>query len=95
MLFRSKKPVEQKRPAAQIVLEVTKHEPERIKSIEEAANDVATGIAKQRVLEQIRSEHGVEVYVEKLWDPAGIGDQYKPFMIDTGKPKSAGPALPQ
>ena len=91
----TKKPVQQKRPAAQLVLEVTKHEPERIKTFEEAANDVATGIAKQRVLEQIRAEHGVEVYFEKLANPAGVGDQYKPFMIDTGKPAPADPASAQ
>ncbi len=90
----TKQPVQQKRPAAQLILEVTKHEPERIKTFEEAANDLATGIAKQRVLERIRAEHGVEVYPEKLPDPAGVGDQYKPFMIDTGKP-AADPTLPQ
>lgn len=91
----TKKPVQQKRPAAQLVLEVTKHEPERLKTFEEAANEVATGIAKQRVLEQIRAEHGVEVYFDKLENPAGVGDQYKPFMIDTGKTPRANPASPQ
>ncbi len=91
----TQKPVKRLRPAAQLVLEVTQHEPERIKTFEEAANELATGIAKQRVLEQVRADHGVEVYDEKLRDPAGVGDQYKRFMIDTGKPAPANFGLPQ
>jgi hypothetical protein len=83
--------VKRTRPAAQLVLEVTKHEAERPKTFEEAANELAGSLARQRVLDRIRAEHGVEIYVEKLYDPAGIGDQYKDSMINTGKPVATTP----
>ena len=37
-------------------------------------------------MDQLRAQHGVEVYPDKLPDPAGFGDQYKDSMIDTGRP---------
>ncbi len=79
--------VKRTRPAAHLVFEVLKHEEERPKTFEEAANELAGDLAKQRVLDQIRAEHGVEVFEEKLPNPAGVGDQYKDSMINTGKAK--------
>lgn len=73
-------------PAAYVVLEVLAHEPERLKTFEEAGNELATAILRRKVLEQLRAQHGVEVYPDKLPDPAGFGDQYKEQMIDTGMP---------
>ncbi len=79
------KPLARRVPAAYVVFEVLTHEPERLKTFDEAANEVATMILRRKVLEQLRAQHGVEVYPDKLPDPAGFGDQYKNSMIDTGK----------
>jgi hypothetical protein len=76
-------------PAAYVVLEVLAHEPERLKTFDEAASELATAILRRKVLEQLRAQHGVEVYPDKLPDPAGFGDQYKNQMIDTGQPVGA------
>lgn len=80
------KPVARRVPAAHIVFKVTKYEPERIKTFDEAKNEVATMMLRRAVMQQLRDQHGVEVYPDKLWDPAGFGDQYKDLMIDTGQP---------
>ncbi len=71
-------------PAAFLVLEVIAHEPERQKTLEEATNELATAILRHKVMERLRAEHGVQVYPENLPNPAGYGDQYKEYVIDTG-----------
>jgi hypothetical protein len=73
-------------PPAYVVLKVVAHEPERLKTFEEAAQDIGTSLLRRFVMDQLRADHGVEVYEDKLPDPAGFGDQYKDSMIDTGRP---------
>lgn len=72
-------------PAAYLVLQVVAHESERQKTLEEAANELAADILRRKVMDQLRAQHGVEVYPENLPNPAGYGDQYKDFIIDTGE----------
>lgn len=80
------KQVARRVPAAYVVLEVVEHEPERLKTFDEAAQEVGTALLRKFVMDQLRAQHGVEVYEDKLPDPAGFGDQYKDSMIDTGRP---------
>jgi len=83
------RPVKRTRPAAQILIEILNNEPERLKTFEEAANEIANGIALQKVLAQLRAERNVEVYADKMENPGGVGNQYKDIMIDTGEPAVA------
>ncbi len=78
--------VARRMPAAYVVFEVLAHEPQRLKTFEEAAQEVGTELLRKFVMDQLRAQHGVEVYEDKLPDPAGFGDQYKDSMIDTGRP---------
>jgi len=70
-------------PPSVLVLEVLEHQPARTKTIEEAQAELIEAIVRRKVLEQLRAARGVEVYPEKLPDPAGFGDQYEDYMIDT------------
>jgi len=78
------KPIARQVPASYVVLEVVAQEPERLKTFEEAGEEVATALLRKFALDQVRAEHGVEVYEDKLYDPSGFGDQYKDSMIKTG-----------
>lgn len=73
-------------PAAFVVIQVVAHEAERQQTLEEATNAVAASILRRKVMERLREAHGVEVYPDKLPNPAGFGDQYKDLTIDTGQP---------
>jgi len=84
-------PVKRTRPAAQIIIEILNREPERLKTIEEAANEVAALLATQKVLAQLRAERRVEVFPDKMENPGGIGNQYEDIMIDTGESAPATP----
>lgn len=84
-------PVKRTRPAAQVLIEILNSEPQRLKTLEEAVNEVATTLATQKVIAQLRAERGVEVYPEKMENPGGVGDQYKDIMIDTGASAQAIP----
>lgn len=84
-------PVKRTRPAAQVLIEILNSEPQRLKTLEEAVNEVLNELATQKVFAQLRAERGIEIYPDKMENPGGIGDQYKDIMIDTGQTASATP----
>lgn len=72
-----------RQPNAYVVLQVIESIPARTKTLEEAKPDLAVPILRDRVMEQLRAEYGVEVFPDELWRPEGYGDQYKNSMIKT------------
>lgn len=78
-------PVKRTRPAAQVLIEILNSEPERLKTLDEAVNEVASTLATQKVIAQLRAERGIEVYPDKMENPGGVGEQYKDILIDTGE----------
>lgn len=72
-----------RRPAAYVVLQVLAHVPETPKTLEQAKPDLAPIILMGKMMERLRVQHGVEVYEDKLWNPAGFGDQFKDYLIRT------------
>lgn len=71
-------------PGAHFVFQVIEHRPESEKTLEEAKPELAPPILYRKMVERLRTEHGVEIYEDKLPDPAGYGDQFKDSFIRTG-----------
>jgi hypothetical protein len=61
-------------PASFLVLKVLSHEPARVKSIEEARPELLGPMLIAKVMDQLRTEHGVEIYEDKLPNPALYGE---------------------
>lgn len=59
-------------PEAYLVLQVQEHEPEQIKSLEEAKPELAPSIVYAEMMKRLREEEGVEVFEENLPDPQYI-----------------------
>lgn len=57
------------RPAAYVVIQVTVHVPPRAKTWEESQNDLAPLILRRKMIRQLRADHGVQIYEDKLPDP--------------------------
>jgi len=58
-----------------LVLKVVQHTPDRQKSLEEAAEQLAQPILETKMMERLRQEYGVEVYRDKLPDPSFAKEQ--------------------
>ncbi len=74
-----------KSPPSHVVLKVLEYIPERTKTWEEAKPELQNVILVRKVNQQLREEHGVEIFVENLPDPAGYGKQLEGSFIDTGQ----------
>lgn len=72
-----------KMPGAHLVLRVQNHVPSAEMTLEEAKPVITRDILTRKIMERLRLENGVEVYPEKLPDPAGYGDQFKGSFIRT------------
>lgn len=70
-------------PAAQLVLKVVESLPPRKKTFEEARNDLATPLLISKMMRNLRTQHDVEVYDDKVPNPAGLGNQYKDLVIQS------------
>lgn len=57
-------------PDAYLTCVVIDHKPETPKTLDEAKGDLAPTILYSKVIEQMRTEHGVEIYEDKLPDPS-------------------------
>ena len=60
-------------PDAYVVLRVIEHAPERPLTLEEAKPRLAQGIMLAKMMKQLREENGMEIFVDKLPDPAMFG----------------------
>lgn len=60
----------QSQPNAYLVFEVTRHTPERSKTIEEAREDLLPSILYRKGLRALRAERQAEIYEDKLPDPS-------------------------
>ena len=67
-------PVVRRLPDSHLVLKVLEHTPETIKTIKQAAPELALGILRAKMMELLREENGVEIYEGKLPDPAFVGE---------------------
>lgn len=72
-----------KMPGAHLVLKVEDHVPGAEMTLEEARPVMTTDILARKMMERLRLENRVEVYPEKLPNPAGYGDQFKGSFIRT------------
>ena len=71
------------KPESFLLLEVLDHIPERMKTLEEAKVNLAPEILFRKMMKLLREEHGVKVFEDKLWNPAGYGNQFKDSFIRT------------
>mgnify|MGYP001602387352 FL=1 len=70
-------------PAAQLVVKVVENRPPRKKTFEESRNDLATPLLISKMMRDLRTQHGVEVYDGKVPNPAGLGNQYKDLVMQS------------
>lgn len=68
-------------PASVLVLQVISHEPVTPKTLEQAKPELTSAVALRKMMEELRRRHAVQVFPDKLPDPAGFGDQYKDYII--------------
>ncbi|MBI5092788.1 MAG: peptidyl-prolyl cis-trans isomerase [Candidatus Hydrogenedentes bacterium] len=64
----------QNMPDVWLVLQVLDRTPATPKTLDEAKNDLAQGILVHKIIKQLRQQHGVEIYADKLRDPAMYGE---------------------
>lgn len=76
--------VQQTVPNSFLVLKIIVHNAPTDKSLDEARSDLAPAISVRKLMARLRTKHGVEVYSDKLPDPAGFGDQFKDSTINIG-----------
>jgi hypothetical protein len=62
-------------PPHWLVLRVVNHVPESVLSFEEAAPMLTPPLLVAAMMERLYEEHGVEIYEDKLPDPAGFKDE--------------------
>lgn len=70
------KVVSRNMPAAYLVLEVVDRRAERALMLEEAKGSLAPPILVSKTMQRLREQNGVEVYEDKLPDPAMFVDRY-------------------
>ncbi len=63
-------------PAAYLVLEVIEHYPERTLSLEESKQSLLPTILVSKMMQRLREQNRVEVYEDKLPDPALFVDRF-------------------
>jgi hypothetical protein len=63
-------------PAAYLVLEVLEHQAERTLTLEEAKQALAPTILVSKTMQRLREQNGVEIYEDKLPDPALFVDRF-------------------
>ena len=76
-------PVAQPQPQAWVVIKIDKVHPARQKTLEEAKAELAMPILRDKVMDKLRQQYGVEVFPEELWRPEGYGNQFQGQMIKT------------
>lgn len=76
--------VQQTVPDSFLVLKIIVHNAPKDKTLEEARQDLAPAISIRKLMARLRTTHGVEIYADKLPDPAGFGDQFKDSTIAIG-----------
>jgi hypothetical protein len=67
-------------PDAYLVLKVLEHRPETDMTLDEAKPQLALTILIAKEMARLRKEHGVEIYEDKLPDPAKYQDQFQDPM---------------
>lgn len=70
------RPSVQNMPDAYLVLQVLEHKPETILTLDESKRLLLPHILVSRFMEKLRSDHGVEVYENKLPDPAIFSKEF-------------------
>jgi hypothetical protein len=63
-------------PSAYIIFKVLEQRPESTLTLEEATPMLAPPILVARKMAQLREEHGVEIYEDKLPDPMQFRDEF-------------------
>ncbi len=67
-------------PEAWMVLKVLDHRPESEMTLDEAKMMIAPGLVVAQTMKNLREQHGVEIYEDKLPDPARFGGKFEdPF----------------
>lgn len=74
--------VSQVTPPHWLVLRVVNHAPETTLTFEEAAPMLAPPLLVAAMMDRLHEEHGVEIYEEKLPDPAGFKDEFGESLLD-------------
>ena len=69
-------------PAHWLVLQVTNHTPEATLTFEEAAPELMPPLLVAEMMVRLWKEHGVEIYEDKLPDPAGFKGEYGESILD-------------
>ena len=72
-------------PPTWAVIKILTREPPRPMTFEEAKRPLSVSILRQRVIEGLRADNGVLIYEDKLWDPAGYGDQFEGQFIEVNE----------
>jgi len=72
-------------PDSYLVLVVRDHTAPRAKTWEEARAELSTPIYIRKMMDRLRTRHGVELFPDNLPNPAGFGDQFKNSTISMGK----------
>ena len=70
-------------PSAFMVLKVLGHRPERSLTLDESKPTLAPSILMAKAMRQLREENGVEIYEDKLPDPALFSRQYRSSEWDS------------
>lgn len=73
--------VEETVPDSYLVLKVLTHVAPRVKTWEEARVDLSGSIYVRKMMDRLRTTHGVEIFPDDLPNPAGYGDQFKGSTI--------------
>lgn len=77
--------VEETVPDSYLVLMVRDHAAPRSKTWEEARAQLSTSIYIRKMMDRLRTRHGVELFPDDLPNPAGFGDQFKGSTITVGR----------
>jgi len=73
-------------PDGFLVCIVRSHAPMRPKTLDEARVELALDMAYTRVMENLRQEHGLVIYEDKLPDPTYLSEDRPESIFDTDKP---------
>ena len=69
-------------PAAYVVIQITQHEAPREKSWQDAQVDLAPQILRRKMMRQLRQQHGVQIYEDKLPDPGRYDKEDRGTFVD-------------
>lgn len=71
-----------RQPDAYVVIRVTVYEPPKAKDWQEARADLAPLILRRKMIRQLRADHGVQVYEDKLPDPSRYDREERGVFVD-------------